>query len=155
MTFSIAPSIEAQSLFIEREIRWFPLKRIGVQLMEWAHQHYLKSLTGLLDEAYTDIQGALVVLKDYSSDEATRDLPIVRRALKLLIIYKSYLEETEYLRSTVVKEKIHSVISALYDAEIQLKRRAFDAKAIVPTETEVLDALASASKGALHRSLSH
>lgn len=155
MTISIAPSIETQSSFFEREIKLFPLKRLLVNFVEWILNSYLKSLNNLLDEAYTDIQGALVVLKKYTQEDAQRDLPSVKKAIKLLATFKAHLEKAEYLGSKEVEEKINLVISSLYDAEIQMKRKAFAGQSRTATQPELLETLASASKEAMQSALSH
>lgn len=155
MTISIAPSIETQNSFFEREIKLFPLKRILISFLERVLNSYLKKLNNLLDECYTYIQGALVVLKDYTNEEAQRDLPSVKKAIKLLVTYKFHLEKAEYLGSKEVEEKINLVISALYDAEIQMKKKAFAGQARTATQPEILEALASASKEAMQSALSH
>ena len=155
MRFSIAPSIETQNIFFEREIRLFPLRRIVIRFLEGLYNRYLNRLINLLDESYTDIQGALVVLKDYSQEDAQRDLPSVKKAIKLIITYKTHLERVEYLDSEEVKTKIALVISALYDAEIQLKKKAFAGQVRSSTQPELIEAIASASKEALSSALSH
>ncbi len=155
MTISIAPSIETQNSFFEWEIRIFPLKRIAISFLDKLLNRYLNKLNDLLDQAYTDIQGALVVLKDYSKENAQRDLPLVKKAIKLLITYKTALERAEYLGSEEVKTKINLVISALYDAEIQMKMKAFAGQSRTATQPELLETMASASKEALQRALSH
>lgn len=109
----------------------------------------------MLDEAYTDIQGALVVLKDYSQEDAQRDLPSVKKAIKLLVTFKARLEEAEYLGSKEVETKINLVISSFYDAEIQMKKKAFAGQPRIATQPELLEALASASKEAVQSVLSH
>lgn len=155
MTISIAPSIETQNSFFEWEIRIFPLKRIAINFLDKLLNRYLNKLNDLLDEVYTDIQGALVVLKDYTKEDAQRDLPSVKKAIKLLVTYKSLLEKAEYLGSKEVEEKINLVISAFYDAEIQMKKKAFAGEARPATQPELIEALASASKEAMQRALSH
>lgn len=155
MTISIAPSIETQNSFFEREIKLFPFKRILINFLEWVLTSYLKKLNNLLDESYTDIQGALVVLKDYTKEEAQRDLPSVKKAIKLLVTFKDCLEKAEYLGSKEVEEKINLVVSALYDADIQIKKKAFAGQAHTATQPELIEALASASKEAMQSALSH
>lgn len=155
MTISIAPSIETQSNFFEREIKFFPVKRFLVNFVEWILNSYLKNLNNLLDEAYTDIQGALVVLKTYTQEDAQRDLPSVKKAIKLLATFKAHLEKAEYLGSKEVEEKINLVISALYDAEIQIKKKAFGGQHRAATPPEFLGVISSASKEAIQSALSH
>lgn len=155
MTISIAPSIETQNNFFKWEIRFFPITRILIGLFERLLGQYLNKLNSLLDEAYTDIQGALVVLKDYSGEEAQRDLPFVKKAIKLLIVYQHHLEKANYLGSREVEKKIKLVISALYDAEIQLKKKAFAGQSRHSTQPELIEALASASKEAIQSALGH
>ena len=155
MTFSIAPSIEAQNSFFEWEIRLFPLKRVMINFLEGLYKRYVNKLISLLDESYTHIQGALVVLKDYSQEDAQRDLPLVKKAIRLLVTYKSHLEKAEYLGSQEVKAKINLVISALYDVEIQMKKKAFAGQVRATTQPELTEAIASASKEALSSVLSH
>lgn len=155
MTISIAPSIETQSSFFEREIKLFPIKQLFINFMERILNSYLKSLNNMLDEAYTDIQGALVVLKDYSQEDAQRDLPSVKKAIKLLVTFKAHLEKAEYFGSKEVETKINLVISSLYDAEIQIKKKAFAGQLRTATKPEILEALASASKEAMQSALSH
>jgi hypothetical protein len=106
-------------------------------------------LNSSLDEAYTDMQGALVVLKDYTREEAQRDLPAVDKAIDLLVIYKSHLEKAEYLGSKELEPKINHVISALYDVEIQLKKKAFAGQPRKATDPELIEAMTSASKKAI------
>lgn len=154
-TISIAPSLETQNTFFEWEIRLFPFKKIAINFLERLLNHYLSKLDSLLDEAYTDIQGALVVLKDYSKEDAQRDLPLVKKAIKLLITYKAHLEKAEYLGSKEIETKFNLVISALYDAEIEIKKKAFAGQSRTATQPELLEAMASASKEALHSALSH
>lgn len=108
----------------------------------------------MLDKAYTDIQGALVVLKDYSQEDAQRDLPSVKKAIKLLVTFKARLEEAEYLGSKEVETKINLVISSFYDVEIQMKKKAFAGQSRTATQPEILEALASASKEAMQSALS-
>jgi hypothetical protein len=155
MTISIAPSIETHSSFFEREIKLFPFKQLLINFIERILNSYLKTLNDLLDEAYTDVQGALVVLKDYTKEDAHRDLPSVKKAIKLLVIYKSHLEKAEYFGSQDVETKINLVISALYDAEIQMKKKAFVGQPRIATQPELLEAMASASKEALRSALSN
>ena len=155
MTISIAPSLETQNTFFEWEIRLFPFKKIAINFLEKLLNHYLSKLDGLLDEAYTDIQGALVVLKNYSKEDAQRDLPVVKKAIKLLITYKTHLEKAEYLGSKEIETKFNLVVSALYDAEIEIKKKAFAGQSRTATQPELLEAMASASKEALHSALSH
>lgn len=155
MTISIAPSIETQSSFFKREIKLFPIKQRFINLLKWVLNSYLKTLNNMLDEAYTDIQGALVVLKDYSQEDAQRDLPSVKKAIKLLVTFKARLEEAEYLGSKEVETKINLVISSFYDAEIQMKKKAFAGQPRIATQPELLEALASASKEAVQSVLSH
>ncbi len=154
MTISIAPSIQTHNSFFEREIKLFPLKRFFVNLLERILNAYVKSLNDLLDEAYTDIQGALVILKKYSQEDAQRDLPSVKKAIKLLVTFKARLEKAEYLGSKELEAKINLVISSLFDAEIQMKKKAFAGQSRTATQPEILDALASASKDTLQRALS-
>ncbi len=155
MTISIAPSIETQNSFFEWEIRIFPLKRIAINFLDKLLNRYLNKLNDLLDEVYTDIQGALVVLKDYTKEDAQRDLPSVKKAIKLIVTYKSLLEKAEYLGSKDVETKINLVISSLYDAEIQMKKKVFAGQSRTTTQPELLEAMASASKEALRSALSH
>jgi hypothetical protein len=155
MTISIVPSIETQSTFFEREIRLFPIRKLLVNFLQRLLNSYLQKLNNLLDEVYTDIQGALVVLKEYTKEDAQRDLPSVKKAIKLLVIYKSHLEKSEYLGSKDVETKINLVISAFYDAEIQMKKKAFAGQLRTSTQPELLEAIASASKEALRSTLSH
>ena len=155
MTISIAPSLETQNTFFEWEIRLFPFKKIAINFLERLLNHYLSKLDNLLDEAYTDIQGALVVLKDYSKEDAQRDLPLVKKAIKLLITYKTHLEKAEYLGSKEIETKFNLVISALYDAEIEIKKKAFAGQSRTATQPELLEAMASASKEALSSALLH
>lgn len=155
MTISIAPSIETQSSFFAREIKLFPFKQLLINFVERILKSYLKTLNNLLDEAYTDVQGALVVLKDYTKEDAQRDLPSVKKAIKLLVIYQSHLEKAEYFGSKDVETKINLVISALYDAEIQMKKKAFVGQSRTATQPELLEAMASASKEALRSALSN
>lgn len=154
MTISIAPSIETQSTFFEREIRLFPIRKLLVNFLEWLLNSYLQKLNNLLDEAYTDIQGALVVLKDYTKEDAQRDLPSVKKAIKLLATYKSLLDKAEYLGSKDVEIKINLVISSLYDAEIQMKKKVFAGQSRTSAQPELIEAMASASKEALQSALS-
>ncbi len=107
-----------------------------------------------MDEAYTDIQGALVVLKDYTKEDAQRDLPSVKKAIKLLATYKSLLDKAEYLGSKDVEIKINLVISSLYDAEIQMKKKVFAGQSRTSAQPELIEAMASASKEALQSALS-
>jgi hypothetical protein len=151
MTISIAPSIETQNTFFEREIKLFPIRKI----FEWLLNNYLEKLNDLLDEAYTDIQGALVVLDRYTKEEAQRDLPFVKKAIKLLITYKSLLEKAGYLGNKDVEIKVNLVISALYDAEVQMKMKGFAGQSRTSTQPELLEAMASASKEALTKALSN
>lgn len=109
----------------------------------------------MLDEAYTDIQGALVVLKDYTQEDAQRDLPSVKKAIKLVATFKAHLEKADYLGSKEVEEKINLVISSLYDAEIQMKKKAFAGQPRAATQPELLEVMASASKEAIQSVLSH
>ena len=155
MTISIAPSIATQNSFFEREIRLFPIRKVLIQVVEWLLNSYLKKLNKLLDETYTDMQGVLVVIKDYSQEEAKRDLPAVRKAINLLVTYNGYLAQVEYFKSTEVKEKIDLVISALYDIEIQLKMRAFLGQPRSAAQTEFVSALASHSSEALNSTFSN
>lgn len=155
MTISIAPSLETQNTFFEWEIRLFPFKKIAINFLERLLNHYLNKLNSLLDEAYTDIQGALVVLKDYSKEDAQRDLPLVKKAIRLLITYKTHLEKAEYLGSKEIETKFNLVISALYDAEIEMKKKASAGQSRTATQPELLEAMASASKEALRSALSH
>lgn len=155
MTISIAPSIETQSSFFEREIKLFPIKQLFINFLERILNSYLKTLNNMLDEAYTDIQGALVVLKDYSQEDAQRDLPSVKKAIKLLVTFKSRLEKSEYLGSKEIETKINLVISSFYDVEIQMKKKAFAGQSRTATQPEILEALASASKEAMQSALSH
>jgi hypothetical protein len=155
MTISIAPSIETQNSFFEREIKLFPLKRLLINLIERVLAGYVKKLNNLLDEAYTDIQGALVVLKDYTQEDARRDLPSVKKATKLLAIFKARLEKAGYLGSKEVENKINMVISSLYDCEIQMKKKAFAGQLRTATPPEILEGLASASREAIPGALSH
>jgi hypothetical protein len=155
MTISIAPSIESQSSFFEREIKLFPFKQLFVNFLERILNSYLKTLNNMLDEAYTDIQGALVVLKDYTQEDAQRDLPSVKRAIKLLVTFKARLEKAEYLGSKEVETKINLVISSFYDVEILMKKKAFAGQSRTATQPEILEALASASKEAMQSALSH
>lgn len=155
MTISIVPSIETQSSFFEREIKLFPFKQLLINFLERILNSYLKKLNSMLDEAYTDIQGALVVLKDYTQEDAKRDLPSVKKAIKLLVTFKARLEKAEYLGSKEVETKINLVISSLYDAEIQMKKKAFAGQPRTATQPELLEALASASKEAMQSALSH
>ena len=155
MTISIAPSIATQYAFFEREIRFFSLRKIVIGFFKRMYKSYLHQLVNLLDEAYTDLQGALVVLKVYSQKEAQRDLPVVKRALKMLITYKGYLEKADYLHSEEVKTKINMVISTMYDVEIELKKKAFAGQSRVATQPDLIEAIASASKEAMTSVLSH
>ena len=155
MTISIAPSIETQSTFFEREIKLFPIRKLLVNFLEWLLNSYLQKLNNLLDEAYTDIQGALVVLKDYTKEDAQRDLPFVKKAIKILVTYKALLEKAEYLGSKNVETKVNLVISALYDVEIQMKKKAFAGQSRTSAQPELLEAMASASKEALRSALAH
>jgi hypothetical protein len=155
MTISIVPSIETQSTFFKREIKFFPIRKLLVNFLKWLLTRYLHKLNSLLDEVYTDIQGALVVLKNYTTEDALRDLPSVKKAIKLLITYKSLLEKAEYLGSKDVETKINLVISALYDAEIQMKKKVFSGQPRTSAQPELLEAMASASKEALRSSLSN
>lgn len=155
MTISIAPSIETKSSFFEREIKLFPFKQLLINFVERILKSYLKTLNNLLDETYTDVQGALVVLKDYTKEDAQRDLPSVKKAIKLLVIYQSHLEKAEYFGSKDVETKINLVISALYDAEIQMKKKAFVGQSRTAAQPELLEAMASASKEALRSALSN
>lgn len=154
MTISIAPSIETQSSFFEWEIKLFPIKQLFINFLERILNSYLKSLNNMLDKAYTDIQGALVVLKDYTQEDAQRDLPSVKKAIKLLVTFKARLEKAEYLGSKEVETKINLVISSFYDAEIQMKKKAFAGQPRTATQPELLEALASASKEAMQSALS-
>jgi hypothetical protein len=151
MTISIAPSIETQSTFFEREIKLFPIRKI----FEWFLNNYRQKLNAFLDEAYTNIQGTLVVLKEYTKEDAQRDLPFVKKAIKLLVTYKSLLEKAEYLGSKDIEIKVNLVISALYDAELQLKKKAFAGQSRTSAQPELLEAMASASKEALRSALSN
>ena len=155
MTISIAPSIETKSSFFEREIKLFPFKQLLINFVERILNSYLKTLNNLLDETFTDVQGALVVLKDYTKEDAQRDLPSVKKAIKLLVIYQSHLEKAKYFGSKDVETKINLVISALYDAEIQMKKKAFVGQPRTATQPELLEAMASASKEALRSALSN
>jgi hypothetical protein len=155
MTISIAPSIATQYAFFEREIRFFPLKRIVIGFFERMYKNYLHQLINLLDEVYTDLQGALVVLKVYSQEDAQRDLPNVKRTIKILITYRSYLEKAAFLNSEDVKLKIDLVISTMYEVEIQLKKKAFVGQSRIATRPELIEAIASASKEAITTSFYH
>lgn len=155
MTISIAPSIETQSSFFKREIKLFPIKQRFINLLKWILNSYLKTLNNVLDKAYTEIQGALVVLKDYSQEDAQRDLPSVKKAIKLLVTFKARLEDAQYLGSKEVETKINLVISSLYDVEIQMKKKAFAGQPRTATQSALLEALASASKEAIQSALSH
>jgi len=149
MTFSIAPSIETQSSFFEWEIKLFPIKKIFINFLERLLTRYLRMLNSSLDEAYTDLQGALVVLREYTREEAQRDLPAVHKAIDLLATYKSHLEKAEYLGSKELESKINHVISAIYDVEIQLKKKAFAGQSRKATDPELIEAMTSASKKAI------
>ncbi len=154
MTISIAPSFDAQNSFFEREIRLFPFRRLFLSWIEQLVQYYLRILNEYLDKGYTDIQGALVVVKDYTKESAQKDLPSVKKALKLLIAYKSLLERIDYLNSKDIEGKIDLVISGLYDVEILLKKKAFVGEARTPAQPELLDAMAAVSHEALKSALS-
>lgn len=149
MTISIAQSIEPQSVIFEREIKYFPIKKFLIKFFQRSHTSYVNQLNNLLDEVHTDIQEALVVLKGYTKENAHCDLPSVKKAIKLLITYKSHLERADYLGSKDVETKVNLVISALYDAEIQLKKKGFAGQIRTATQAELLEAMASASKKAV------
>jgi len=72
-----------------------------------------------------------------------------------VILAGALLEKAEYLGSKEVEEKINLVISALYDAEIQMKKKAFAGEARTATQPELIEVLASASKEAMQSALSH
>lgn len=155
MSVSIAPAIESQSSLFRREIKLFPLREVVVRLLEWLLKSYLKKLNGKLDVAYTEIQGALVVIQEYSETEAQRDLPAVKAMIKLLIRFKERLAEVNYFDNKGVEIKINLVISSLYDTEIQLKKKTFEGQPRTSAQAEMLEALASNSRGAIQSTLSH
>ena len=74
---------------------------------------------------------------------------------RYLITYKTHLEKAEYLGSKEIETKFNLVISTLYDAEIEIKKKAFAGQSRTATQPELLEAMASASKEALHSALSH
>ena len=149
MTISIAATFEHKNAFLQREIAIFPFKRILFRFLDWLLEANVKSLNSLLDEAYTTLQGALVVIQDYSQEEAAKDLPLVRKGIRLFTKYQSMLGKADYLDSVEVKSKIDLVISTFYDAELQLKKKAFSGKHGQSADSDLLDELSIKSKQAL------
>ena len=82
-------------------------------------------------------------------------MPFVKKAIKILVTYKALLEKAEYLGSKNVETKVNLVISALYDVEIQMKKKAFAGQSRTSAQPELLEAMASASKEALRSALAH
>ena len=155
MTISIVPSLEQQNSFFEWEIKLFPVKKLLVRFLENILTRYLNKLNGLLDQLYVELQGALVVVHAYTPDDAKRDLPHVRKSIRLLTTYNSFLEHTNYFDSKEVRTKFGLVISAFYDVEIQLKKTAFEGSQRTSTPTELVNELAARSREAIETALSH
>lgn len=155
MTISIVPSLEQQNSFFEREIKTFPIRKAVAKFLENILTRYLKKLNSLLDQFYVELQGALVVVHSYSSNDAKRDLPHVRKGIRLLTTYNSFLEQTSYFDSQEVRTKFGLVLSAFYDLEVNLKKRAFEGQPQTSTSAALLNELAAKSREAIQMALSH
>ena len=153
MTISIVPSIENQYAVFEWETRIFPLRKLVIHFLEKIYKRYLDKLMNLLDEAYTDIQGALVVVKNYTQEDAVRDLPPVKKVIRIVSSYKSLLEKANYFENEEVRKKIDLILSSIYDVEAELKIKAFSGRPRAATSQELIQAIASASKAALGKAL--
>jgi len=154
MTISIAPSFEQQTSFFEWEIRFFPIRKLLLRFLESLLKRYIDKLNNLLDQFYVEIQGSLVIVQDYSTADASRDLPYVRKCIRLLATYHGFLERSHYFESNEVRTKFGLVISALYDVEIELKKRSFASQPRTLAAEEVLNELSAKSRAAIQGALS-
>jgi hypothetical protein len=153
MQISIAPSIAQQSHAFQRASRFFAHGRAGVGMAQWAAHVYLSSITRLLDHAFIDAQGAVIVSKTYPGENASRDLPIVRRLIRNVAFFSALLEQSNYLERPDIQDKIQLLLNCLFDIESELKLKAFGSAPAIE-DKELKTQLSTASKLAIARILS-
>ena len=151
---TLATSIDARKNSFERELRIFPFRRFVARVIDKLLQRYVKKLGAQLDETYIEIDRALLIIKNHTKQDAQQDLPIIQQAIQVFARFDSRLFKADYFKSKEIEFKMGKVISRIYDAELELKLKAFAGEHVIPTSRDLADAMVEKSKSALVEALS-
>ena len=155
MTTSISYHLERDTTSIKRQLNlWGQLKSAFWMFLRISRYRRDLELGVPLDGLYLSAKGALKVIDSYTEDIAKNELYKTKVVLSDLKNFNYQLEQNKYFSSPELKEKALKAISALYDVEIELKKKAYTDAKKRPSRRTLLTALGSHSKTSLGKSIS-
>jgi hypothetical protein len=147
---SISKSIDSDFALINKEIS--KLKSIFYRLILIFHtkkkerfqKKVSKRASVSMDKLYVVTVGGLKLVDSYNEMTVKLELPKVRSSIHRFNELKEDLEKINYNQSEYLKERTLRCLSALFDLEVSLKKRAFKGKA-KPTNEILKTAMATST----------